>query len=313
MVLLEGTYKGSKKSAELNMLYFSGYLADTDGNKIDKISFGSKVRFYAEKWWVYNVELRIFLKPDNGEEVEIKSDSIQNLITLYFSKQERYFEIQLGKRSEYKGVKDAKSIELCCGVSNGFGWFYPQEHVAKIKIMPPYVDPLANIQIRYNRASNLFGQVRNNSTTNHQGFDYYAIEGTDIIAISNGIVDRIVDSTDGDYGKQLIINIDDSIYYAFYAHLSSIDVQVGDVVKQGAVIGKTGTTGNASSMTGDDQHLHFECRTASILGKGLNGRENPNNIVLTKFYSQDESQTNQTTLGVKKVHDGNETLMNIIE
>ena len=46
-------------------------------------------------------------------------------------------------------------------------------------------------------------------------------------------------------------------------------------------------------MKGADQHLHFECRTSSNLGIGLIGRISPNNVVLTKFYSQDESKPNQ--------------------
>lgn len=65
-------------------------------------------------------------------------------------------------------------------------------------------------------------------------------------------------------------------------------------------------------MKGADQHLHFECRTSSNLGIGLIGRISPNNVVLTKFYSQDESKPNQSNLGVKKIdNNGNVTLMNI--
>lgn len=55
-----------------------------------------------------------------------------------------------------------------------------------------------------------------------------------------------------------------------------------------------------------------ECRTSSNLGIGLIGRISPNNVVLTKFYSQDESKPNQSNLGVKKIdNNGNVTLMNI--
>lgn len=37
-------------------------------------------------------------------------------------------------------------------------------------------------------------------------------------------------------------------------------------------------------MKGEDQHLHFEYRTGGAsLGKGLDGREDPNLIVDTKF------------------------------
>ncbi|GEM_PF-6125350 len=183
----------------------------------------------------------------------------------------------------------------------------------EVTIEAQFRDPLENMQIRYNRASNLFGKVRNSSTKNHQGFDYYAADGTDIYAVSNGKVDRIVDPSSGDYGKQLVLKIDNSSYYAFYAHLSEINVAVGDTVNKGDVLGQSGITGNASSLTGNDQHLHFECRTSSNLSTGLTGRESPNNIVATKFYSQDETKTVQSDVGVKKVDaEGNETLMAII-
>lgn len=161
-------------------------------------------------------------------------------------------------------------------------------------------DPLSHMQIRRNRASNLFGKVRNNNTKKHQGFDYYALEGTEVYAVANGEVVYIVDPPLGDYGKQIVIKIDNSQYYAFYAHLLQIDVKKGDIVKKGDTIGKTGITGNAKTFRGLDQHLHFECRTAAKLGKGLDGRLSPNNIVLTKFYSQDPKNEMQSSLGVYK-------------
>lgn len=161
-------------------------------------------------------------------------------------------------------------------------------------------DPLSYMQIRRNWTSNLFGKVRNNNTKNHQGFDYYALEGTEVYAVANGEVVYIVDAPLGDYGKQIVIKIDNSKYYAFYAHLLQIDVKKGDIVKKGDTIGKTGITGNAKTFRGLDQHLHFECRTAAKLGKGLDGRLSPNNIVLTKFYSQDPKNEMQSSLGVYK-------------
>lgn len=115
----------------------------------------------------------------------------------------------------------------------------------------------------------------------------------------------IVDPPLGDYGKQIIIKIDNSNYYAFYAHLSQIYVKKRDPVEKGDTIGKTGITGNAKTFRGFDQHLHFECRTAAILGKGLDGRLSPNNIVLTKFYSQDPKSKMQSSLGVYKVDKNN--------
>lgn len=172
-------------------------------------------------------------------------------------------------------------------------------------------DPLAEMKIRQNQASHLFGKVRTQNgvqnSKNQQGFDYYAPSGTPISAVMDAEVVSIVTNDRGDYGKQIVLKIvadDDAntVYYAFYVHLSEINVQVCDKAAAGKEIGKSGNTGNASTMTGDDQHLHFELRTIQSPGLGLTGRENPNNIVTNKFYSQDpDANTNQTNTGVVKV------------
>ncbi len=187
----------------------------------------------------------------------------------------------------------------------------PQITVTPQKV--EFTDPLEHMQIRRNRASNLFGKVRNSNTKNHQGFDYYALEGTDVFSVANGEVAYVVDPSFGDYGKQIVIKIDNSDYYAFYAHLSQIDVKEGETVKKGDTIGKTGITGNAKSFKGLDQHLHFECRTSAKLGKGLSGRLSPNNIVLTKFCSQDPKSNMQSSLGVYRIDkDNKKTKMDCI-
>jgi murein DD-endopeptidase MepM/ murein hydrolase activator NlpD len=41
----------------------------------------------------------------------------------------------------------------------------------------------------------------------------------------------------------------------FYAHLSAIDVRVGDWIAGGTVVGRVGATGDATGP-----HLHFEVR-----------------------------------------------------
>jgi murein DD-endopeptidase MepM/ murein hydrolase activator NlpD len=43
----------------------------------------------------------------------------------------------------------------------------------------------------------------------------------------------------------------------------------------GQQIGLTGNTGNAVSMRGADQHLHFELRTMALPPRGLAGRFSP--------------------------------------
>ncbi|MCR5145933.1 MAG: M23 family metallopeptidase, partial [Clostridia bacterium] len=65
--------------------------------------------------------------------------------------------------------------------------------------------------------------------------------------------------------------------YSFYAHMSQIDVQVGDTVTQGQVIGLEGgdpaTDQNPGRTTG--HHLHFEIRSNS----GYTNHVNPHDYL----------------------------------
>lgn len=312
MIKVKGCLAGSTKYSILRSVSMEAYWADQENGKFDSLYWGTKVRLYISRKFLYDAMVKIYLKSVPDEKIIINEDSIVNLIPSFFQSEVNYYEFYLEKYEHYNTlIKNMGNVRLCCEVSSTLG-FYFNDCIASIKIESQFCDPLVEMQIRRNRASNLFGKVRNNSTKNHQGFDYYANQGTNIIAVANSIVDRIVDSEKGDYGKQLVLKLDRCNYYAFYAHLSEITVKVGDIVHKGDIIGKTGITGNAKSMKGADQHLHFECRTSSNLGIGLIGRISPNNVVLTKFYSQDESKPNQSNLGVKKIdNNGNVTLMNI--
>ncbi len=150
-------------------------------------------------------------------------------------------------------------------------------------------DPVANPKIRRNSPSHLFGKVRRDAKgnpRNHQGFDYYAPTGTPIMSVGDGVV-HTVQSGHSAYGLNVTIrhNRGKGFVYSFYAHLKSVaaGMKRGKVVRKGDVIGYAGTSGNAKGFTGEDQHLHFECRTSPGHQLGLGGKENPNNIVATKF------------------------------
>lgn len=156
-------------------------------------------------------------------------------------------------------------------------------------------DPVTNPKIRRNSPSNLYGKVRrdaNGNPRNHQGFDYFAPTGTPILSVGDGIV-HTVQYGHSSYGLNITIrhNRGKSYVYSFYAHLNSVadGIKSGKVVRKSEVIGYAGTSGNAKGFTGEDQHLHFECRTSPGHQLGLGGKENPNNIVATKFSSSNIS------------------------
>ena len=151
-------------------------------------------------------------------------------------------------------------------------------------------DPLTVMKVRRMATSNTFGMVRHYADGRpkpHQGVDYQAAIGTEIMAVKSGTIVGCDFEGKGDYGKTITLQFSDedgNIGWAFYSHLSEIGVSINDEVKEGDIIGKTGTTGNAQGMIGEDQHLHFEYRTGGAkLGKGLTGRKDPNLIVDTKF------------------------------
>ena len=165
-------------------------------------------------------------------------------------------------------------------------------------------DPLRNLQVRDNRASNLFGKVRSQdgipNSKNHQGFDYTAAEGTTALAVKDATVYSVDCTDDSDYGISVTLQYQNDAgetRYAFYGHMSDVDVSPGAEVCQGDNIGKTGVSGNASA---DSPHLHFEVRTEPSPGKGLGGRVSPNEVTATQFVSQDTKAT-QTNTGVTKV------------
>lgn len=135
--------------------------------------------------------------------------------------------------------------------------------------------PLQRNQIRRDVPNHTFGMVRNGGTRPHQGWDLYAAPGTTVYAIADGTI-RWADHK-GLLGKLIVLEFvhGDVTLYAAYAHLQSMLVKQGATVSRGDAIGLAGLTGNASSMTGADQHLHFEIRTTAMPGLGLGDRIDP--------------------------------------
>jgi murein DD-endopeptidase MepM/ murein hydrolase activator NlpD len=86
----------------------------------------------------------------------------------------------------------------------------------------------------------------------HPGTDIGAPMGTPVLAAMAGQVQ----SADwmGGYGKAIVIQ-NSQTEQTLYGHLSEIFVQPGQIVEQGTVIGRVGSTGRSTGP-----HLHFEVR-----------------------------------------------------
>jgi murein DD-endopeptidase MepM/ murein hydrolase activator NlpD len=86
----------------------------------------------------------------------------------------------------------------------------------------------------------------------HPGIDFRSPVGRKVPATAAGTVTHA--GWDGGYGK--MVEIDHGNGYATrYGHLSEVDVKVGEKVKLGQIIGKSGTTGRSTGP-----HLHYEIR-----------------------------------------------------
>lgn len=144
--------------------------------------------------------------------------------------------------------------------------------------------PLITNEIRGNKVSNTFGNVRRTRSGKrrvHQGWDFatpvgyrcYAIADCEVVSVKNY----------GAYGLRILLkfrfdyNADGNkdTLYAFYAHMGRSDVVPGQKVRRGQQIGLSGESGNARGMAKSQQHLHFEIRTRRFVGLGLGGRISP--------------------------------------
>ncbi len=85
----------------------------------------------------------------------------------------------------------------------------------------------------------------------HTGDDYATPTGSRLVAVRGGSIQWSNDNG-GAYGKWMGLKADNGRVYV-YCHLSVRDLKVGDEVKAGDTLGKSGATGN---VTGP--HLHFE-------------------------------------------------------
>lgn len=85
----------------------------------------------------------------------------------------------------------------------------------------------------------------------HNGMDFTAPTGTHVYATADGVV-KVAKDVGGGYGKY--VDLDHGYNYVTrYAHLSKINVKVGQKVLRGEVIGEVGNTGLSTGP-----HLHYE-------------------------------------------------------
>ncbi len=94
----------------------------------------------------------------------------------------------------------------------------------------------------------------------HQGVDIFAMSGTPVLAVVNGVVEQKGTNPLG--GNKLWIRSPGDNWSYYYAHLAGFASGIGNGtrVKKGQVIGYVGNTGNARTTP---PHLHFESHVPS--------------------------------------------------
>ncbi|GLX20552.1 MULTISPECIES: M23 family metallopeptidase [Streptomyces] len=101
----------------------------------------------------------------------------------------------------------------------------------------------------------------------HSGQDFAVPTGTKVKAAAAGTVVKAGPNGGGDgpaYGNAIVIKHADNTY-SQYAHLSKIQVKIGQKVSAAQQIALSGNTGNSSGP-----HLHFEIRTTPNYGSAVN-------------------------------------------
>ncbi|MGW1720722.1 M23 family metallopeptidase [Streptomyces sp. NPDC002156] len=132
---------------------------------------------------------------------------------------------------------------------------------AAAKKAASWVDPVKKYTL-----SASFNQAGNMWSSTHSGQDFAVPSGTKVFAAHGGTVVKAGGNGAGDgsaYGNAIVIKHGNGTY-SQYAHLSKINVKVGQVVATGQRIALSGNTGNSSGP-----HLHFEIRTTANYGSAV--------------------------------------------
>ncbi|MFI8342986.1 M23 family metallopeptidase [Streptomyces sp. NPDC085639] len=112
-----------------------------------------------------------------------------------------------------------------------------------------------------------FGKGGNMWSHKHSGQDFAVPVGTPVQAAASGVIVKAGPNGGGDgpaYGNAIVIKHANNTY-SQYAHLSKIQVKIGQKVKASQRIALSGNTGNSSGP-----HLHFEIRTTPNYGSAVN-------------------------------------------
>ena len=181
------------------------------------------------------------LQDEKAEELQGQVQKINSEIQSLEAMEKEYYANQAKIQAEMKAAQDEitqiyASLESVGEYTGGaFGWPLPG----------------------YSMITSYYGW-RFNNTDFHTGIDISgaSVYGKSVVAANPGRVAFVNTSYTKGVGYGMYVIVDHGGGYStLYAHLSAIDVSVGDVVARGTPIAKVGSTGWSTGP-----HLHFEVR-----------------------------------------------------
>lgn len=124
------------------------------------------------------------------------------------------------------------------------------------------VQPPANVSVDWTYP---YASTANGTRDPHHGVEIQGRFGTPVHAAADGVIqfagpddEAVFSPWRGFYGNVVVIRHADELY-TLYGHLSEVNVQAGDEVKAGDLIGEVGQSGAATGS-----HLHFEVRRGEV-------------------------------------------------
>lgn len=187
---------------------------------------------------------------DNGKEVMIAI--VEEQLEAKILKEEKAEARAVKVASVMKRIEDVRAAEEAAAAEKA-----AKEEAARqaeiLRLQNLTVRPVTGYRISSNfggRADPITGAQRG-----HGGTDYALASGAPVMAVKMGTVTK-AGMVKG-YGNHIIVKHADGVE-SLYAHLSKINVTVGQQVQAGNIIGKVGSTGRSTGP-----HLHFEIETKS--------------------------------------------------
>lgn len=212
---------------------------------------GYSVFMYDGAWRVL-IGIDLAKKPGDYELVVTYADGTLEKQTVVVTKREKY-EAPLGIPAKLGGNTPQAATSLVNNLAKENATLVGLRTGTHAFWTTPFRSPIANPIV-----TDTYGYSRQTGgySIAHKGTDFRAAEGTKVVAMNRGVVRAARTYTV--YGKTLIVDHGLGLQ-TIYMHLSKINVNVGELVLPGQVIGLSGSTGYA-----EQPHLHLSIKLGGI-------------------------------------------------